>query len=164
MTHSHKRGNWKNEFLYTSTCGFLYGGTVTLVGHPFDTVKTKMQTQIEHMNSANQKIGYLETIRNVSKNEGLTGFRNGWMQFFSGSVVYRSVQFSVFEACYTYLAENERMCQPIPYLYGGLEWRTLLSAFAGGSLRSIIECPFEYVKVKRQTNQSYKFNKMFLGI
>ena len=49
MSHNQKRSDWKKEFLYAGICGFLYGGTNTIVGHPFDTVKTKMQTQTEHM-------------------------------------------------------------------------------------------------------------------
>ena len=96
------------------------------------------------------KTGYMETIRNVYKNEGPIGFYRGWIPPFLGSVVYRSVQFSVFEALYTKWAANKSLCQEIP-MTGGLEWRTLLAGIAGGSARSFIECPFEYAKVKRQT-------------
>ena len=46
----------------------------------------------------------------------------------------------------------------------GVEWRTLGAGIAGGSARSIIECPFEYVKVKRQTGQKWTFNQLFLGL
>jgi len=34
-------------------------------------------------------------------------------------------------------------------LSGGIEWRVLFAGFMAGSSRSIIECPFEYAKVKR---------------
>lgn len=74
--------------MYASICGFLYGGTNTLVGHPFDTVKTKMQTQSEHMGL---KVGVIDTVRNVYRNEGAVGFYRGWLPPFLGSVVYRSV-------------------------------------------------------------------------
>ena len=83
------------------------------------------------------------------KKEGPIGFYRGWVPPFFGSVIYRSVQFSVFEATYTFMADKEAMCKPIPFAFGGLEWRTLLAGWAGGSARSFIECPFEYVKVKR---------------
>lgn len=43
MTHDHKRAEWYKEALFSTICGFLYGGTNTIVGHPFDTIKTKMQ-------------------------------------------------------------------------------------------------------------------------
>ena len=51
MTHNHKRTDWYKEFAMTATSGFLYGGTCILVGHPFDTIKTKMQAQDQHMSS-----------------------------------------------------------------------------------------------------------------
>lgn len=62
MSHNEKRTDWKREFAYAALTGFLFGGSNTIVGHPFDTVKTKMQTQSEHMGS---KTGYLATIKNV---------------------------------------------------------------------------------------------------
>ena len=43
MTHSEKRSSWQREGLLTFVTGFLYGATNVIVGHPFDTVKTKMQ-------------------------------------------------------------------------------------------------------------------------
>lgn len=43
MTHSHKRTDWYKEGIYSLITGFLFGATNTLVGHPFDTMKTKMQ-------------------------------------------------------------------------------------------------------------------------
>ena len=55
------------------------------------------------------------------------------------------------------------MCAEIPGMMG-IEWRTLFAGIAGGSARSFIECPFEYVKVKRQTGQTWQFNQMFLGL
>jgi hypothetical protein len=47
MTHNEKRGDWKKEFLCSTISGFLFGATNTIVGHPLDTVKTKMQAQNE---------------------------------------------------------------------------------------------------------------------
>ena len=45
MTHSEQRTAWWKEGLITLGTGVLYGGTSVLVGHPFDTIKTKMQVQ-----------------------------------------------------------------------------------------------------------------------
>ena len=42
MTHIEKRGSWKKEALGSFISGVAYGGVNTLVGHPLDTVKTKM--------------------------------------------------------------------------------------------------------------------------
>jgi len=42
MTHCEKRTTWQKESIFAIGAGFVYGATNTLVGHPFDTVKTKM--------------------------------------------------------------------------------------------------------------------------
>ena len=100
MSHNEKRTDWFREFTYAAVTGFLFGGTNTLVGHPFDTVKTKMQVQSEHM-GLKQK--YIPTIKSVLAKEGPLGFYRGCIPPFIGSIVYRSTQFSVFEAVYTKL-------------------------------------------------------------
>ena len=43
MTHNENRSSAYKEWVAATVCGFLYGATNTIVGHPFDTVKTKMQ-------------------------------------------------------------------------------------------------------------------------
>ena len=45
----------------------------------------------------------------------------------------------------------------------GMEYRTILGAVSAGTVRCIIETPFEYMKVKRQTLQKYSFKKAFTG-
>jgi hypothetical protein len=44
MTHSEKQGDWKKELLCSMISGIFFGGVNTIVGHPLDTVKTKMQS------------------------------------------------------------------------------------------------------------------------
>ena len=85
--HSEKRLTWQKEFAYASLCGFLFGGTATAVGHPFDTVKTKMQAQTENMGL---KEGYVKTIKDVMRREGPIGFYRGFFPPFIGSILYRS--------------------------------------------------------------------------
>ncbi len=43
MTHSENRGSWQKEAVLGLFAGIFYGFTNVIVGHPFDTVKTKMQ-------------------------------------------------------------------------------------------------------------------------
>ena len=88
MSHNEKRSDWKREWLCATLSGFLFGGTCTIVGHPFDTVKTKMQVQSGHTGLG---ISYSESVKQVMRQEGPLGFyRGGWPPFF-GSVLYRSV-------------------------------------------------------------------------
>lgn len=41
--------------------------------------------------------------------------------------------------------------------------RVLMGAFASASSRAIVECPFEYAKVKRQTGQNWKLVDGYTG-
>mmetsp|Transcript_21683 Transcript_21683/g.15979 ORF Transcript_21683/g.15979 Transcript_21683/m.15979 type:complete len:130 (+) Transcript_21683:57-446(+) len=127
----------------STVSGVLYGATNTLVGHPFDTIKTKMQAQIEHFKSHS---GYVQTSRAIIRNEGPMALYNGcWPPFF-GSLIFRSVQFSVFEMVYTAGDKHKSLKNHIPLT--DTEWRVFLGGLCSGSCRSLIECPFEYAKVR----------------
>lgn len=67
-----------------------------------------------------------------------------------GSLVFRSAQFAVYEAFYTKWEKNEFWMQTVPGT-GGVELRVFGAGWLSGTVRSGLECPFEYVKVKRQT-------------
>ena len=127
--------------------GGLFGMTNTIVGHPLDTIKTKMIAQGEHMS---KKVGYVETLKKVYGKEGAFVLYRGALSAGIGSIVFRSTGFSVFELFYTRWEKNEFMCQKIPGS-AGLELRCAAAGWLSGSFRAIMECPFEYAKVKRQT-------------
>ena len=146
--HTEKRGSWYKEGALTAFTGFLYGGSNTIVGHPFDTIKTKMQAEAGHMSSKSRGPSYKESIKMVYNTQGLGGFYKGWAPPFCGSVIYRSVQFSVYEMFYTKFENDEGMKREIPGTFG-LTWRVLLGGMLASSSRAIIESPFEYAKVKR---------------
>jgi hypothetical protein len=42
MSHNEKRSHWFKEWALTTLAGVVYGITSVTVGHPLDTVKTKM--------------------------------------------------------------------------------------------------------------------------
>lgn len=44
MSHSEQRGSAQSEAFIGLLAGMVYGATNVIVGHPFDTIKTKMQT------------------------------------------------------------------------------------------------------------------------
>lgn len=105
MSHGEKRTVWWKEGMLSCFTGGLFGATNTLVGHPFDTVKTKMQAQSQHMG----KVSYLNVINTLVKTEGYSGFYKGALAAGSGSIVYRATGFSVFELFFTKWEHNERM-------------------------------------------------------
>ena len=86
--------------------GVLYGATNTMVGHPFDTIKTKMQAQTDFQ-GANQK--YLDIVKRVYEVDGWKGFYRGCIPPLFGSILFRSLQFSSFEAVYSMCENNDAM-------------------------------------------------------
>lgn len=53
---------WYQEGALTMLTGMLYGVNSVVVGHPFDTVKTKMQAQSSHMATSEQNPKYIATV------------------------------------------------------------------------------------------------------
>src|SRR5947209_1699459 len=119
MTHNFERAHWTKEGLYSMLTGFLFGATNTLVGHPFDTVKTRMQTMVHEPTAKSAHPRYFETVKKIYQREGPLAFYKGCVPPFFGSVMYRSIQFSVFELFYTLWDHNEAMKSSIPHT-GGL--------------------------------------------
>ena len=90
------------------------------------------------------------------------GFYKGSLAAGTGSIIFRATGFSVFELFFTKWENNDQMRSKIP-LTGGLELRTIVAGFLSGSFRAVLECPFEYIKVKRQTGQTWKISHIYKG-
>ena len=97
-----------------------------------------------------KKVGYVETLKTVYMKEGPLTLYKGAVAAGVGSVVFRATGFAVFELFFTRWENDDFMRQHIPYT-GGLELRCVTAGWLSGSFRAILECPFEYAKVKRQT-------------
>ena len=136
--------------------GVLYGTTSVAVGHPFDTVKTKMQAQKGY-----EQQNMLRTFATTFKTQGIRGLYRGAVPPLCGSGIFRSTQFAVFEGVYTYL-DNPFCRYEIP-LTGGLQLRVLMGGVLASTARSIIETPLEYAKVSRQTQQVWKLRHVYTG-
>ena len=90
------------------------------------------------------------------------GFYRGAIPPFFGSVLYRSLQFSVYESFFTKASEIDWMNETIPGT-SGLTYKVLLAALTASSSRAFLECPFEYAKVKGQTGQAWKMREIYKG-
>ena len=157
MTSTEARGSSATrEFALALASGGLYGATNTIVGHPFDTVKTKMQTQSGFTNS-----GALASARQILSSEGAVGFYRGCLPPMWGSAVYRSAQFAVYDLLY---AEAERYPAAMEHVPGtDMQWRVLGAGAVGATARTVLESPIEYAKVKGQTNQKWRLNEVYRG-
>ena len=78
--------------------GVLYGTTSVCVGHPFDTIKTKMQAQQGFENRS-----MLRSFAKTLQEQGVRGLYRGCLPPLFGSGIFRSTQFAVFESVYTYM-------------------------------------------------------------
>ena len=158
MSHNYKREVWYKEGLLTLISGATYGIGSIVVGHPMDTVKTKMQSQTHFIDSKGMK-GVIKEIWNT---EGLRGFYRGASYPLFGSMIFRSLQFSIFESVYTYFDTNQKMKTEIPYT-NGVQPRVILGGVCASFVRSCIETPFEYAKVKKQTGQNWSIKSAYKG-
>lgn len=89
--------------------------------------------------------GMLQTVVKIFRTGGVKGFYRGCVPPLWGSGVYRSIQFSAFEATYTYLDNSFGKTQ-IPFT-NGTEYRVVLGGIMSGTVRSLVETPLEYAKV-----------------
>lgn len=71
VLHDGKRSHWFREFYLQIVSGVVYGMSNTLIGHPLDTVKTKMQAQAGYEGSM------MKEIKHIWKVDGFKGFFRG---------------------------------------------------------------------------------------
>jgi len=157
MTHNEKRSHWVKEGGIGLATGILFGLTNVVVGHPFDTIKTKMQAQ-----KGFENMSMTRSFSVIFKNEGIRGLYRGCVPPLWGSGIYRSIQFSAFEAIYT-LMDNKFGKRPIPGT-NGLETRVIVGGMVAGTCRALVETPLEYAKIKRQTGEIWRLKDVFTGL
>ena len=136
--------------------GVLYGTTSVAVGHPFDTIKTKMQAQ-KGFEDGGMWRAFAKTLRE----QGIIGLYRGCLPPLIGSGIYRATHFAVFESLYT-LLNNPIGTFEIP-LTGGLQSRVVVAGVMASCARAVIETPLEYAKVRRQTQQRWRLRDMYRG-
>ena len=154
--HNERRTTWWKEGLITLGPGALFGITSVLVGHPFDTIKTRMQA-MKGFEGRNMIHSFIKTMHD----QGIRGLYRGALYPLLGSGFYRSTQFSAYEAIYTYMDSPFGKYQ-IPGTFG-LENRVIVGGLGGGTVRALIETPLEYAKISRQTLQSWKLQHVYNG-
>jgi solute carrier family 25 carnitine/acylcarnitine transporter 20/29 len=166
MAHNERRTVWWKEAIFGLVTGIQYGITIVVVGQPFDTVKTKMQAQEEYKNKT-----LTQSMKEIFKKEGIKGFYRGGTSIVIGSSLYRSTQLSVFEAVHSRFdkknLKNKNYEKFFTYVIPhtmGLEMRTVAAGFACGIGRAVVECPFEFIKVRKQTEKKINLWNLYQGI
>jgi len=157
MTHNEKRAHWLKEGGIGLGVGILYGVTNVAAGHPFDTIKTKMQAQ-----PGFERLGMTKAFVKTFKAEGVRGLYRGCVPPLWGSGIFRSAQFAVFEAAYTAADRSPHLQREIPFT-SGLQLRVVLAGVCASTARAVVETPLEYAKIRRQTNQNWQFKNLYTG-
>ena len=99
--HSEQRNSAWSEAAFGLITGAVYGATVTVSGHPLDTIKSKMQVQKGFTN-----LSSVQAAKTIWKAEGVRGFYRGCIPPLWGSAGYRGIQISGYEYAYTWLEMN----------------------------------------------------------
>lgn len=120
--------------------GFCAGIGVTVVGHPFETVKVRLQTQPSGPNAIYK--GFVDCVVKTVKWEGPQGLYKGVSAPLLGQLFFRSSMFWVNGTCVRWLGDGGR--RKISYLEYAL----------GGSLTwavcTVIECPLQLASSQMQ--------------
>ena len=132
-------------------CGFSYGVANVVVGQPFDTLKTRMQTM---------SFDGRAVLRFV-REEGLRGLYRGGTSLIIGGALLRSAQFGVYGSVLHHLRQLSGDSDT--RLFGYLDYNVVLAGFCGGIGRGLVEGPFEYVKVRRQVDRAWRIGELYSG-
>lgn len=125
--------------------GFAAGVATVLIGHPFDTVKVKLQTQNTEVNTIKYR-NAAHCIVDILKTEGCKGFYKGATSSFVGVALESSVLFGAYSQMRSALQGRE---------YSEPELSSIVPAAAfGGACISMILCPTELVKCRLQVQAS----------
>jgi len=131
--------------------GAVYGTVSVLTGQPLETLKTRGQVR--------SKLGMLGEARSLFATEGIRGFYRGSAPVFFGGTMFRSAQFGVYSSALTVIHDNFGKQPRI----GFFDYQVALAGLCGGIGRGLVEQPFEFVKVRRQLDEPWRFAEIFKG-
>lgn len=121
--------------------GTIGGIGITLVGHPFDTLKVRLQTQ-----SATNPIysGLGDCVRKTYQSEGFPGFYKGVMSPLTGQMFFNAIQFLAYGQAKTLVAgdlpKGQDMTIPQYFAAGGIT----------GGIVAFVEGPIDLFKTQLQ--------------
>jgi solute carrier family 25 (mitochondrial carnitine/acylcarnitine transporter), member 20/29 len=136
-------GSAFEEAMIGLASGIIFGFVSPCIGHPFDTVKTRMQCD-----AAYQTATFRHTVLQIYRTEGvLRGFYRGFIPPLIGSMAFRGLLFSSYAASYSACESVPMLQQEIPFT-GGLRPSVLIGALTASFARASIESPLDFIKVR----------------
>ncbi|KAK3207127.1 hypothetical protein Dsin_021173 [Dipteronia sinensis] len=122
--------------------GLIAGVATVIVGHPFDTVKVKLQKHNTEAHGITYKNGLHCTAR-ILKTEGVKGLYRGATPSFVGMGFESSLLFGIYSQTKELLQGGVQSSRPQPLVI-------IPSAAFSGSIISFVLCPSELVKCRMQ--------------
>lgn len=96
---AHGKSSATGDWRVVSLSGFTAGTLATVVTHPFDIIKTRMQTtpSAAHMSVDEKNVTFLRTARHVLHTDGLTAFTDGLGLRCARKALSSMIGWSIFE-------------------------------------------------------------------
>lgn len=143
-----------SELFFAFLPGAAQGLTTVLLGHPFDTAKTRMQAL-----GPTASRSLLQTMRNITRGEGITGLYRAASMPLIMSTTKRSLQFAIWNAFQEERQNSQKMFSSTFLLQQNniFSWAkecvgasSFLSGAVAGGVGTIIGCPMHVIKIKTQ--------------
>lgn len=122
--------------------GLLAGVAAVVTGHPFDTVKVKLQTHNTEAHLVQYRNGLHCTAR-ILKTEGIKGLYRGATSSFAGMALEGSLFFGIYSQTKKYLQGGVQSGAPRPQVI-------IPSAAFAGAINSFVLGPTELIKCRMQ--------------
>ncbi|XP_058735457.1 mitochondrial arginine transporter BAC1 [Vicia villosa] len=122
--------------------GLLAGVSAVATGHPFDTVKVKLQKHNAEPHLVQYRNGLHCTAR-IFKTEGIKGFYRGATSSFAGMALEGSLFFGIYSQTKQYLQGGVQNGAPRPQVI-------IPSAALSGAINSFVLGPTELIKCRMQ--------------
>ena len=130
------------------TCGTFAGVFMTLSGHPFDSLKVRMQT-------AKVRISLAQTVKEIVAKEGIFSFYRGLTPPLCTIPLVNAIVMSSYEFCKRMIGvENED-----DFTFK----QAMLSGMFAGFVNSFVISPVELVKCRLQVQTENKANAYYKG-
>ncbi|XP_037492448.1 mitochondrial arginine transporter BAC1 isoform X1 [Jatropha curcas] len=122
--------------------GLIAGVATVITGHPFDTVKVKLQKHNTEAHGIKYRNGLHCTAR-IIKTEGVKGLYRGATSSFVGMAFESSLLFGIYSQTKQSLQEGVHSDMPVPQVI-------IPSAAYSGAIISFVLCPSELLKCRMQ--------------
>lgn len=130
------------------TAGTMAGIAQLLVGHPFDTVKVKLQSQMNSGSHGQPNPSAVDTVKKIMATEGLRGLYRGLSAPLASVPLFNAVLFTARGQMETFLLRNSRSCTTLT-----IPQQMVAGAGAGFAV-SFVACPTELVKCRLQAQSN----------